>query len=243
MGPLKGKKILIVDDETDLRETIRFELEMNGASVVEASGGHEAFKISQEQSFDLVLSDVRMPAGDGVELLQNLMAVDFRRPVVMLITGFSDLPPEQAYQMGASAFLSKPFDPERLIDIMASALQTKIRDKRLEANDPKLKAYVHHKNLDSASTAGILNLGRGGAFISATGQFPEVNDLVTFEFSFESQDPIQGFGIVRWRRTKPIDSKPTGYGIEFYAIDQTNWSRLQQLLESLKSKVPFIPAC
>ena len=69
---LKGKRLLIVDDEPDLREMLEFEFEMSGASVETAMNGRDALEKFKHQAFDLIISDIRMPGGDGVELIKNL---------------------------------------------------------------------------------------------------------------------------------------------------------------------------
>ena len=64
--------ILIVDDEIDLRDSIAFDYKRKGFNVLVASSGNEAFEIVKKNKVNVVLSDVRMPDGDGIELLYNI---------------------------------------------------------------------------------------------------------------------------------------------------------------------------
>lgn len=112
--PLEGLRILIVDDEPELRELIAEEMDYSGAKVKQASGGREALDILKNNLMDVVLSDVRMPNGDGVELLENAMKLP-NRLCFILITGFADITEAQALQKGAVALFTKPTDWDALI--------------------------------------------------------------------------------------------------------------------------------
>src|SRR5690606_2585354 len=97
-----------VDDEKVLCDAIAFDFKRKGYNVLCAYNGGDAFKIVQSQPVDLILSDVRMPNGDGVELLTNVKNHNYAIPIVMFITGFADLTLEQAYDMGVDAVFAKP---------------------------------------------------------------------------------------------------------------------------------------
>jgi DNA-binding NtrC family response regulator len=115
----ENKTILVVDDEPDLREITSFEFEYKGATVVTASGGHDALDIVKNQKIDLVISDVRMPEGSGGELLlamkeQNLL----KKTPIILMTGFSDLTRESAIKSGALELFYKPVRWKEVIDLV-----------------------------------------------------------------------------------------------------------------------------
>jgi len=107
-------KILIVDDEPDLREVMTYDLKGEGFQVVEAANGRSAFDLIKAGGIHLVISDVRMPGGDGIELLDNVQKMSAPKPVMIIVSGFSDLTPEMAIQKGAVALMSKPFDIEEM---------------------------------------------------------------------------------------------------------------------------------
>ena len=121
---MKSKTILVVDDDADLREAFSDIFTLKGAHVFVASGGHEAMKIVTQNKIDLVLSDVRMPNGSGVELLDEIKKHNSAIPVVLLITGFADISAAEAKTKGAFALLEKPINQLKLLELVNNALQT-----------------------------------------------------------------------------------------------------------------------
>lgn len=246
MSQLKDAKILVVDDEPTLRGAIRFELEMEGAIVSEAGGGREALDLVKNGAFHLVLSDVRMAEGDGVELLENIKKLDPMTPVVMLITGFADLSAEQAYQKGCAGFVSKPFDPEELTRLVARALKTHPNQwtEKLERVKVTTEVKIEHSSYDNAREENILNISKGGMFIASKGPFPKVGTGLSFVLTWKDNrwSPLEGESIVRWVRPTEQDGKPMGYGVEFYNLSAQTIKSLSEIVDKLKDKVPFIPA-
>lgn len=117
--------VLVVDDDDDLRELVALDFGNKGYDVRTAASGDEAFRLVQQAPVDLVLSDLRMPSGDGLDLLKRIVALDAPRPAVILMTGFADLSSEQARALGADALVAKPFD--------RSALFAAVRDLQVAA--------------------------------------------------------------------------------------------------------------
>jgi len=112
----KQYTILVVDDETDILESVFFELQLEGFNVLKASGGKEAWKIfSDEKTIDLVITDVRMPEGDGVELLERLKENSPEHPAVLFITGHNDISDKESKEKGAQSIIAKPFKISRLM--------------------------------------------------------------------------------------------------------------------------------
>lgn len=110
--------ILLVDDETDLRDVIAFDLKRKGYEVTTASGGQEAWeKLKTLKSIDLVITDIKMPQGDGLELLKNIVAHQPHLPVICL-TGFAELSPEEILKLGAKAIFEKPFDRKKFHELL-----------------------------------------------------------------------------------------------------------------------------
>lgn len=119
---MTSKRILIVDDEPMLREVFSEMLAGPGLEIKEASGGDEAFQMLQNETFDLVISDVRMPKGDGISLLSNIKNKLPNPPAVILCSGFSDLNSQKAKEMGAVELLEKPFDHDVFNDLVNKVL-------------------------------------------------------------------------------------------------------------------------
>jgi DNA-binding response OmpR family regulator len=108
------KRILIVDDEPNVRLNYRITLELEGYQVDETGLSAEALKKVKVDKFDLVILDMRMPRMGGLDLLAAMRAQRVTTPAI-IITAFSDVPNAvRAIQLGASDFLQKPLRPEDL---------------------------------------------------------------------------------------------------------------------------------
>jgi DNA-binding response OmpR family regulator len=118
-----NKRILIVDDETNVRLNFRMTLETEGYEVVEVSSGEEAVQLLGEHSFALAILDIRMPGMDGLELLAKMRESGIRVPA-MIVTAYSDVPNAvKAMKLGAIDFLQKPLRPEELRSIVNEILK------------------------------------------------------------------------------------------------------------------------
>ncbi len=106
--------ILVVDDEKNYLLVLSAVLEDEGYEVLTAQGGHEALEIQKSSDLDLILSDMKMPAMDGIELLENIKALDPDLPVIMMTAHGTIDKAVEAMQKGAYSYILKPFDNERL---------------------------------------------------------------------------------------------------------------------------------
>lgn len=121
---LEGKKILIVDDEPSIRKMLRVEFEMEGSTnVSEAGNGSEALAVLSQSHFDVVVSDVKMPVMDGVELLEAILKKNSDLPkVVLLMTGFSDYSKDDLLKRGAMEVFAKPIDIPGMVKAIEARL-------------------------------------------------------------------------------------------------------------------------
>lgn len=116
-------KILIVDDEADMRFAVRMLLERTGHTVREADSGDAALKAVHEEAPDLMLLDMRLPGMDGVQILQKVREQLPDLPIIM-VTGYGNVElAEQAIQLGADHYLSKPFHNKELIEVVHKTLE------------------------------------------------------------------------------------------------------------------------
>ena len=121
----KVRKILIVDDEKGARETIGDYLAEDGFSVVTTDTGIEAMEILQQSSFDLIISDLRMPGMDGIALTRNIKAMGIDAPIIV-ITGFATIEHAvESMKAGAFDFITKPFNFDQIKITVEKALETK----------------------------------------------------------------------------------------------------------------------
>jgi DNA-binding response OmpR family regulator len=118
-----NKRILIVDDETNVRLNFRMTLETEGYQAVEVNSGEAAVELLGEHSFALAILDIRMPGMDGLELLAKMRESGIRVPA-MIVTAYSDVPNAvKAMKLGAIDFLQKPLRPEELRSIVNEILK------------------------------------------------------------------------------------------------------------------------
>jgi excisionase family DNA binding protein len=122
----RGPVVLIVDDDSRLREYVRVNLEMEGYSVREAGDADEGLRVLEESTPDLVLLDVMMPGVDGWEMLRRVQerhgvgAI----PVIMFSGQVDEQEVAEAATRGAQGFIGKPFNPQQLIDQTKQLLPT-----------------------------------------------------------------------------------------------------------------------
>lgn len=244
--PLLGKpRILIVDDEESLRKALVFDFKRAGFDVFDAENGEKAYQLLQTTPVDLVLTDVRMPICDGIQLLDRIKAENPRLPVVMFITGFTDLSPEDAYQKGAAAIFAKPFDRKQLMaSVKRGLLSTSLKWAvgALPPNLPEIKLSV--RSIEEAEKSQQLHIGQGGMFV-AVDTFPtaDIGTEVRFDIEIAEPSPIrfQGTGQVRWCRheTSATDG-PKGLGVEFQFLTPESITWIERQIHAHTLPV-FIP--
>lgn len=110
-------RVLVADDEEDVRDLVVYRLSRSGYDVVEALDGEEAFRLATEQTPDLIVLDVMMPRIDGYELTRRLRAepATSRVPVILLTARTQENDVSQGFEAGADDYLKKPFNPDELV--------------------------------------------------------------------------------------------------------------------------------
>lgn len=135
------KKILLLEDDALLAETLHELLESEGYSVSVVSCGNDAIDTSYDNRFDLYIFDINVPDMNGLELLESLREADDKTPTIF-ISALIDLKSiSKAFEIGAEDYIKKPFFPEELLIRVNSKLSAKssaIKYKNLEF-DPKTK--------------------------------------------------------------------------------------------------------
>ena len=134
-------RILVIDDEAAIRESLRMILEYEHYQFVGASSGQEGISVVQRDRPDLVLLDIKMPGMDGVEVLKKLRAIDDTLPVVMISGHGTTATAVDAIRSGALDFLDKPLSSERVI----VTLQNALRQSELRTENRELKLAMESK--------------------------------------------------------------------------------------------------
>ena len=111
------KRILVADDEPDVRELVVYRMRRSGYEVIEAKNGEEAYDLAVQHVPDLIVADVMMPRVDGYELTRRLRAetTTQRIPVILLTAKTQEADVSQGFDAGADDYLKKPFNPDELV--------------------------------------------------------------------------------------------------------------------------------
>ena len=119
-----AKTVLTVDDSASIRQMVSFTLKSAGYEVVEAVDGMDGLEKAKGKSFNLVLTDQNMPRMNGLSLIKSLRGMPGYRtvPILMLTTESSDTMKSQGRAAGATGWLVKPFDPQKLIEVVKKVI-------------------------------------------------------------------------------------------------------------------------
>ena len=118
-----SKRILVVDDDEEILETVRFALQDQGYEVLLAHDGQEGLMRAERDQPDLILLDIIMPKRSGFAVLERLRQSRLRSPRIIMLTANTDPRHlEFAESRGADAFLNKPFDMDELLATVESLL-------------------------------------------------------------------------------------------------------------------------
>jgi DNA-binding NtrC family response regulator len=134
----KKEKILVVDDEKIVRESLFHWFQEEGYQVETAEDGETALRIFDKNKFDLLLVDMKMPGMSGLELLAKVKEID-KDTIVILITAFASVPTAiKALKDGAYDYVTKPVDPDELEHLVKKALE----QKSLRVENEQLKGSI-----------------------------------------------------------------------------------------------------
>jgi len=168
-------RILVVDDEAAIRDSLRMILEYEGYDVVEAASGPEGVAMAERESPDLVFLDIKMPGMDGLEVLQRIKAANDAVPVVMISGHATVTTAVDATKLGALDFIEKPLASERVLVTIRNALdRTRLADEnrslkrvmevrhQIVGESPHLKKVMDAIRRASPTNATVLIGGESG---------------------------------------------------------------------------------
>ncbi len=154
-GPLK---LLLVDDETGILETLQILLKREGYAVVAACSGREAIEVLPDVRPDIVLSDIRMPGATGLEVLAAARELDPEISVILMTAQASLQSAVRAVNEGAYYYLQKPFQNDELLAILRRAAEAR----ELKAENKALRKEIHRRDRTRADRP----IGRARSFSS-----------------------------------------------------------------------------
>jgi len=129
-----ARKVLVVDDEPIVTKSCRRILAVEGYDVQTAQSGQEGLRRALSQHFDLLVTDLKMPDMDGMELVQTVRR-DRPQTAVVIITGYATIPSAvAATRLGVSDYIEKPFTPEQIVEAVNKAVAVRHEEPQIEAD-------------------------------------------------------------------------------------------------------------
>lgn len=233
---LRDATLLVVDDEPQYREIIIGWFAREGSLVLAADNGIHALEILEKDEVHAIITDVRMPVMDGTELVRRVKAAGKYTPAAVSISGFSDLTPREAYDLGIEAQLSKPVERKVLI----SSVRRSLMEREELWAEPFRSTTVPTVKFEFESLAAALRkkqilFGRGGFCVRSNVLFRETSSA-GFELHFAGDGRLVSLqGIVRWNA--PSEQL---VGIEITRVSDQGRAWVTDLARSNES-VSFIP--
>ena len=213
---VRNATVLIVDDERMLLDIFREWLEEEHFRVLTAGDGAAALKILRNHHVDVIVSDVRMPVMDGILLLKNLttLSQSNHAPKMIFISGFTDLEPREAYNLGVEAILQKPIDRAQFVDTVRRTLRSREETWSQVAARGGMPLHVALPRLSAAIEQGRIAFGRGGFCLYCSS--PAREGPVRFDLEFEGEKvSFAGHGLIHW-----VEPEERLLGVEISDIDE-----------------------
>ncbi|WP_141733490.1 response regulator [Oligoflexus tunisiensis] len=236
------KTILVVDDEIDLCEILQFDLEDSGYRVYTACRAADALDILQKQTIDLIVSDIRMPGGDGVHLLHEVRKKHFEQPPVIFVSGFADVTIAEAFHQGVVGFITKPLSFETLLH----AIQFHLKDPEERWSDsagplPQKRYERAFASLSHAEIEASALLGRGGIFLRMDEELPRLDEVVRVNVQLQKEGvQLEGWAACRWIRNANGRKQPRGAGLEWMKLTPAAVRFIRSITQEEK-RLPYIP--
>lgn len=219
-----AQKVLLVDDEEELCELMSESLGDEGYECFSAFSGKQGYEVFLKESPDIVITDLNMPGGNGLELAQKIKKDSPNIPVGLFLSGIGEISPEEVYEIGICRILSKPIRSDALAQVIEQMLSF-LPSQWLEGDgkaDQELKA--NFSSVTQAISEKKFALGRGGfsLFLEETPSFSQKKPL-SFQIRFdEGGSPLEGVGEIAWN--KQVDSSvKVGIEIRFLSSQSKPW--------------------
>lgn len=222
--------VIVADDELDLLEIISDTLEIEGYRVWRAKSGTELLHLAREVNPEVIISDIKMPEMDAIQVLDELGCEPGRNmPKIVLMTGHSKYPLRQAYERGIEAVFGKPFELDSLVNLLNSITgKDKLTSTR---NSLRIQSefYAEFRLGEGEYWEGkITNIGIGGFFLESESKIPvKSGDPVRIRIHSSSRNQgkkpsylLTGSGTCRW--ISETDISGHGMGVSFEGFDHVS---------------------
>ncbi len=235
--PDEKKSILVVDDEPDARDILRFDLERSGFNVVDVGSAKDALDLLEKTEFHAIISDCAMPVMNGLEFLKKVRERDPEKPIFIFCTGHPLLSEKALKQLGALAMFIKPYDPKRLKKILHEHLNPRPQRFTLipsQKEFPEISVEMEYSG--ARHSVELENIGPAGMFLRLNNGLPQVGEQVKVYVvvAAENWSPFDGDAEVRWVRKH--HGEIPGVGIQFKDMTCAGWDSLARLLAIIMIK-------
>lgn len=159
-------RILLVEDEESILETLKLNLEFEGYDVVGLNRGREVLRTFNEQHFDLILLDIMLPDIDGLQLCEQLRLQDTDIPIIFITAKDSGQDRIFGLKKGADDYISKPFQLEELLLRIQNLLKRSTKNSSASLEEYSFGGnYVNFRTLDARCKAGNVKLTKKEAML------------------------------------------------------------------------------
>lgn len=158
-GEVRGRKILVVDDEKPIAEILRYNLEQEGFTVLLAYDGEEALRLAHEERPDLLLLDIMLPKKDGFAVCRELRRTE-NMPVIMLTAKDTELDKVLGLELGADDYVTKPFSAREVV----ARVKAQLRRVQSMAQEPGERLVCYELAVDT----GRMEVTKGGQPVELT---------------------------------------------------------------------------
>lgn len=233
--------VLIIDDDEDLAVYLTQVLNEYGIKAQWTENPSEVLDLIATLNPDFIISDVRMPNINGIELLDMIRAKHPYWPHFIFMTGYADHSLDQYLNWGASDLIEKPIKTDNLIQtILENFVEIpEEKDRLLGISESDIVNFAKNIPLD------ICDLGYGGAFVAldkiSSVRKVGINKIGNFHFKIEGHDtPLSVRAKIKWYRQSNSDSCLAGIGIKFLYLEPASERLLFQLIRKheLRSYIP-----
>ena len=163
-----ARRILIVDDEIELAEIIKETFQEEGILADSCASGREALVALGQHRYDAVLTDIKMPKMDGLDLLKEIKSKP-NSPAVVLMSAYETLAIEDLHHQGASDFIPKPFSSKDALQLVSrAAIPASDRwkaDSLFRPTNSEMFLGLKFNSIEDAILEGSIHLGSGGLFL------------------------------------------------------------------------------
>jgi two-component system nitrogen regulation response regulator NtrX len=179
-------RILVIDDEPDIRKTLKMTLEYEGYEILTASNGNEGLELARGERPDAILLDIKMPGLDGLEVLERLKVIGADASII-IISGHGDISDAvKATKLGAFDFLEKPLEQERLLLALRNAVKQQSLSREVEHLRQEVSELIGSSMTMESLRRSIETAAASSATVLITGESGTGKELVARALHRES---------------------------------------------------------